>query len=157
MNHHQKENVNNAPVSNTKQNDVEAQKQLLQEKYMEYQMFEQQKKAIEEQLQTLVQQLQEAMNTVMVLDSFSAAADGSEVLIPVSNGIFAKASLMQEQKVAVNVGANIVVEKTVDEAKQMIEQQIHHLSHYQKQFEQQLDAMAHHVKKLEQELTKLIA
>ncbi len=98
-------------------------KEELQKLYLEYKTLEQQTSQIEQQLQTVEQQLQEAESIKNSLDELKAIKQGSEMLVPVSSGIFMKAKITDKDKVIVNVGSDVLVGKGLDGAKQLMEKQ----------------------------------
>ncbi|MDD5253616.1 MAG: prefoldin subunit alpha [Candidatus Nanoarchaeia archaeon] len=82
------------------------------------------------QIQQLQEQLQIIENQFTELSILSSALDevkeskGKNSLIPLGPGIFAEAELKDTDKVLVNVGSEIMVRKTIQEAKELIEKQI---------------------------------
>jgi prefoldin alpha subunit len=98
-------------------------KEELQKLYLEYKTLEQQTSQIEQQLQTVEQQLQEAENIKGSLDDLKEVKQGSELLVPVSSGIFMKAKISSKDKVIVNVGSDVLVGKGLDGAKQLMDKQ----------------------------------
>ena len=98
-------------------------KEELQKLYLEYKAVEQQTKQIEEQLATVEAQLGEADNIKSSLDDVKNIKQGSDILVPVSSGIFVKAKITDSDKVIVNVGSDIMVGKTLDGAKKLMDQQ----------------------------------
>ncbi|MFH1682790.1 MAG: prefoldin subunit alpha [Candidatus Woesearchaeota archaeon] len=95
----------------------------IQQKYMEYQFIGEKIKQLQQQVQTIDEQTVEIMATIQSIDDFSSLKDKSSILVPINNGIFAKATLNKEDKLLVNVGAQIVVSKSLEETKGLIEKQ----------------------------------
>lgn len=93
----------------------------VQKRYMEYQLLDEKIKQLQQQIQITEQQLMEIISTVQSLDEFSKIEDKTEILVPLNNGIFARANLKKEGVLLVNVGSNIVVDKSIDETKKLIE------------------------------------
>ena len=63
---------------------------------------------------------------------------GDESLIPIGSGVFVKGKLVNKNKVFVNVGADVVVEKNVNEAKKIITTQRESISKLQEELENNL-------------------
>ena len=55
------------------------------------------------------------------LDEIKGVKKGSEILSPLSSGIFVKANIADVSKLIVNVGKGVTVEKTVEETKELID------------------------------------
>ncbi|HSU73048.1 MAG TPA: hypothetical protein VLJ21_04340, partial [Candidatus Binatia bacterium] len=80
-----------------------------QRKYLELQVLNQKMQQVQEQVQQLEQQIVEVDKVSQNLDEFSKVKPGAESLIPVANGLFAKATLLETQTLVVNVGSNVAV------------------------------------------------
>ena len=61
-----------------------------------------------------------------------------DILIPLGSGVLAKGKLADDEKVIVNVGSNLLVKKTIEEAKEIIDEQINELSLVLNQIEQEI-------------------
>jgi prefoldin alpha subunit len=94
-----------------------------QEKYMELQILEQQMKQLQQNLQTIEQQVTEIALIKKSLDDFSELNEKTEALVPLANGIFAKAEIKNNKELLVNVGSDVVVSKTIPETKELLENQ----------------------------------
>lgn len=96
----------------------------LQKVYLELQMLDQHMKQLQQQLQMIHQQGAEMAATLQSLDDFTSLKEGKEMWIPLSSGIFAKATLKETEHVLVNVGANVAVTKDIPATKQLINEQV---------------------------------
>src|SRR3989338_2449099 len=83
----------------------------MQEKYIELQLLDQQIKQMQKQIQLVEQQVMELSSVKQSLDEIKNIEKGTEVLAPLSSGIFAKAEIKDIDKLLVNVGADVVIEK----------------------------------------------
>jgi len=104
---------------NQKQSKKQTQEELqktLQEKYMEYQMFEEQVKQIQEQVQTIQKQQEELEGIKDSLEHLSETAVGTELLVPLSSGIFVTSKISDTKTVLMNVGDGVVVPKSMKDA-----------------------------------------
>ena len=126
----------------------------MQKKYQEYQMLDQRIKQMQEQLQLVDQQTMEAMATLQSMEEFSKLEDKSELLIPISNGIFAKASLKKEEKLRVNIGAAVVVDKTIPQTKKLIEQQTEQIAELRDKIIENMNQLVAQAANIEKSLTK---
>ncbi|MBN2420666.1 prefoldin subunit alpha [Candidatus Woesearchaeota archaeon] len=83
---------------------------------------------ISEQLDKLDSNLVELEYVKNCLDELKGMKKGSEILSPINSGIFIKATLADTSKLAVNVGKNVVVEKTIEETKELLDGKFEELS-----------------------------
>ncbi len=97
--------------------------QEIQQKFMQFQQLQQHIEQITEHIQKLNQQNMEIQESITALQEYSKVEDGREVLAPIANGIFVKAKAEGGEKLLVNVGANTVVEKTVEQVVGLLEEQ----------------------------------
>ncbi|PIN74899.1 prefoldin subunit alpha [Candidatus Woesearchaeota archaeon CG10_big_fil_rev_8_21_14_0_10_36_11] len=97
--------------------DEEQMKQL----FTQFQMLQQNIEQLTEHVQKLHQQNAELEESVTALKEFSQTLPDTDVFAPIANGIFIKGKVVDNQKLLVNVGADTVVEKSVDEVAGMLE------------------------------------
>ncbi len=134
----------------------EVNQEVLQKKYMEYQMLQQQIKQLQQQLQQFQQQEVELSSLSQSLDDFKKLEKGADTLVPISSGIFAKAKLSDNEGLLVNVGANTIVKKSVEETKSLISKQSSEVKKIQEQLLAQLQKAAITAELREKELQSLI-
>ena len=127
-----------------------------QEVYMEYQMLEQGIKQLQKQLEMVTQQIMEVASTSGSLDEFKNVKEGTEILVPVSSGIFAKASIKDSSELLVNVGSGVVVKKDIASAKKLLEGQVDEMRKVQKHMVNELEKMAGKAEMLEKEMQGLM-
>ncbi len=112
-----------------------------QEKIYEMQMLEQQIGQIQQILENIDVQINEIRTTKDALTEFKSLKEGSELLFPLANGIFAKGILGSDKKLKVNVGNNVVVEKTADETIVLMNTQLTELETYKNEVSSQMEKM----------------
>lgn len=127
------------------------------EAYMEYQMLDQHIKQLQKQIEAITQQLMELMATRNGLEEFKKIDAGREIFVPLSSGIFAKASVKDTTELLVNVGANVAVTKDVESTKKLIQNQIEEIKKIHKQMIEELERMTGHAAQLEQKLQKIVS
>ena len=127
----------------------------MQKLYLEFQMLDQQIKQLEKQSTALNNQLMELMMTNQSLDDMKNTKEGTEILTPLSSGIYAKAELKDNKSFIVNVGANIALIKGVDSTKKLIETQIDEIKNLQKNLVSQLQTRTTKAALLDQEINKI--
>jgi prefoldin alpha subunit len=79
----------------------------------------------------------------MVIDSINELKDKqrAEMLVPIGSGVLARAELVDTDNFLVNVGANIVVEKSGKEAQDAIKTQLGELDRAKEMFIKELEKM----------------
>lgn len=127
-----------------------------QELYMEFKVIEQHIKQMQAQLEAITHQLIELHSTSNSLEEFKKINAGKEIFVPLSSGIFAKASVKSTSELLVNVGANTVVKKDVDSAKKLIQNQIEEMKKIQRHMINELEKMTNHAAQIEVQLQALI-
>lgn len=138
-----------------KKEDGKKEKQL-QEKFVEFQVTQQQISQIQKQLQQLNAQKSEVEQVQQSISELSAIKEESETLVPVCSGIFAKASLKGAKELFVNVGSNVVVKKDSEGVKSMLKKQESEMRKVEEQLTQNLEMLAAKAGKIEKELDVLI-
>ena len=134
----------------------EEKEKKVQELYMEFQALDQQIKQLQKQLEALMGQLVELSVTSNGLEEFNKIKTEKEVFVPLSSGIFAKASIKDTSSLLVNVGANVVVQKDVLSTKKLIQNQMEELKKIQNQMMNDLERMTSRAAQLEMQLQSLI-
>ncbi|MCH8329138.1 MAG: prefoldin subunit alpha [Nanoarchaeota archaeon] len=127
----------------------------LQKLYLEFQMLDQHIKQLEKQSAVLNNQLMELMATNQSLDDMKKTDQKTEILVPLSSGIYAKAELKDNKSFIVNVGANTALVKDISSTKKMIEDQIDELKKLQEALVNQLQTQTLKAASMEQEINKI--
>ena len=130
--------------------------QKIQELYVEFQLLTQHLKQLQEQQQILAQQMMEIAVSAQSLDELAQVKAGSEILVPVSSGMFMKAKIVDGKNVIVNVGANAAVSKTAEGAKQLMEKQLKDSEQISKQISVQIDKFQRKAVALQSQLQELL-
>jgi len=128
----------------------------LQEKFMEFQILQQQIAHVQKQIQQLSSQKDEIGNVQQSLSELSGTKVDSEILSPLCSGIFAKARLLDNKELLVNVGNNVVVKKKVPEVKGMLAKQEAEIRKMEEHLAEYLQKLAENGNKIEKELDGLI-
>lgn len=101
--------------------------------------FAQQVNILVEQLQLIDSNIEQLHNTFDSLKAIKESKD-SELLLPISNGIFLKSNAKDIKNLLVNVGTNIVVEKSIEDVEELINNKISELEDNHKQLLEQYTA-----------------
>ncbi len=114
---------------------------------MKLNMFEQQIRQLQQQLQAIeqadmeIKKLNENLGDII-------GSENKEILASIGKGIFAKAKLISDE-LMVDIGDGNIVKKTVPETKKIIEKQLDKLAEIKEELENNLNI-------IEQEMTKEI-
>ncbi len=94
-----------------------------QSKLYEFEMLKQQAQQIQQHRQQFEMEVQESEGTLQALKEMENGKE-QEAIISLGTGIITKAKISKDEKVMLSVGANIVVEKTKEEAIKYLEKNI---------------------------------
>ena len=104
-----------------------------QEKYQEMQMLDYQIKQVQKLIENIDAQLLEIGGTIDALQEFEKLNHNDEILLPIANGIFAKGTLTDNKLLRINVGSNVVVEKSAKDTIAMMEKQAKDIESYKQE------------------------
>lgn len=124
----------------------------LQQKYMQFQMYQQQIEQISEQLELLTQRLSELEVSQDALKNLGEIEKGNEILANIAPGVFVKAELKDNSKAIVSVGGDIAVEKSPQQIVEMLEEQKQELQKNLTQSDVLLQTLTEQAIKLYEEL-----
>ena len=127
----------------------------LQQLYVHMQMLEQQSKQLQKQIQSLDQQMEELETVKRALEELQHVPLDTEILVPLSGGIFVKAALKDNTNLLVNVGADTGVTKSVPDTISTITSQFAELQQLREQMQAQLERVIGKAQELEQHVEKM--
>lgn len=111
--------------------------------------------AMREQVALLNTTLSELSSTIETIKKLKELPEGTEILTPIGSGSFVKAKLMPVDKILTGVGAEVVVERTPDEALRFLEEKssevgkaVQQLRSEMASLEQRLEALRPGIEKL---------
>ncbi len=117
-----------------------------QELMFKLQMFDQQIKQLQQQLEAVGQGITEMTSLSNGLDEL-VGKKGQEIFAPIGRGIFAKAKLESED-LNVDIGGGNFVQKNIPETKKIIEDQISKLDDVQRELEENLEKVGEEFNKM---------
>ena len=133
-----------------------ASEEVLKEKYAEFRMAMAQIKQVQEQLEAVEQKKQELEDAADGVSQLKNASKGAKMLAPVTDGIFVKTTLESTDEVIVNVGGDICVKKTVEEATAILKAKQQELMSYHELMLEELNKLTDTANMLEKELGRLV-
>ncbi|MFW5991257.1 MAG: prefoldin subunit alpha [Candidatus Nanoarchaeia archaeon] len=128
----------------------------LQQKYYEFQVYEEHLKKLKEQFEQIDEQLLEIEYIKNSIDELGDIGNEKDMLCPVTNGIFVKAKVRQPEHFLVNVGDNVVCKKSPEQTKKLLEKQKEELEGSREKVGEKLESLQQRMQELEKELHKLI-
>lgn len=134
---------------------MKEQEEKMQKLYLEFQVLNNTIKQLENQNNVVDSQLMELAVTSQSIDELKNIKKGTEILIPISTGIFAKAELKDNEKFIVNVGSNITLKKDIDSTKKLVQSQIEDLRKLQEDLINELQNSTSKAAVLEREINKI--
>lgn len=127
----------------------------MQKKYLELQLIDHQIKQIQKQIEMIESQLVELESVSQSLDEMGTVEPGTEILVPISGGVFVKAELKDNKELIVNVGAGTSVTKTIPETLKMIAVQTNEIVKAREELLVQLQIIVSKARKIQEELEKM--
>ena len=120
-----------------------------QEKYMEFQLLQQQLEQMQRYNEELEGKLAEFNKTKESLNEMNGITGETELFVPLAQGIFTKAKVNGMKELLVNVGANIAVTQSIPNVVDLIERQMKEIA----EIKEKLDENA---MKITQRLNQLV-
>jgi len=124
------------------------------QKYIELKVLDQQIQEMQQNMQQLESQRTEIISVQQALDELKLQKKGTEVLVPVANGIFMKANLADSDSLILNVGSGVAVEKSIDQTKAILERQGDEITKVEREYSDNVDQMIEKAMALQAELQK---
>jgi prefoldin alpha subunit len=102
-----------------------------------------------ESLQQRISMVNAAMNDLtyanMALESMEKEKENAELLVPIGGSSYIKVKLVSSDKVIVGMGANVSIEKTLPEAKAIVEERLEELEKTMRSAQQQFGQVAERI------------
>ena len=100
---------------------MEEKEKKAQEMYMEFQMLDQHIKQLQQQIQAVTQQLMEFEVTSMSLEDLQKVPSGKEIFVPLSSGIFTKATIKDTSELLVMSAQMSLCRKILHQQKSLLQ------------------------------------
>lgn len=121
------------------------------EDVLKYQFFAQQLQTIEQQTQILHQQIEELQELQRSLEEFKKAKKGDKMYSLLGPGVFVEGIVDDTSVVHISVGAETLVKKTIQEAKEITAKQIKDLENVDKELHSQAESIMKELENLEKQ------
>jgi prefoldin alpha subunit len=121
------------------------------EKAIEFELLRAEAAEIEKRLMELESQRVELEFVKQSLEDVRGSKE-EELLVPIGSGTFLRGRLTDDEKVLVNVGANVVIEKTIEEARETLQNQIEQVERAEKNLRMDLERFLKRMREIRPEL-----
>ncbi|MEM2932788.1 MAG: prefoldin subunit alpha [Candidatus Pacearchaeota archaeon] len=140
--------------SKEKQAKEKEEKRIIQERGLQLLALDQELRRIEEQYAILEQNIISLELTKQNLNEVKKIKD-KEILANLAEGIFVMAKALENDKVLINVGKNVILEKSSEDAKKIIEARIEELSMLKTILSNEAQKILNEIKTIEEEIKNL--
>lgn len=129
-------------------------KQDITQKYVEFQVLNQQIQQSQQQLQLMSQQVQELRALSQNVEEISKSKANSEMYTNLGVGVHLKSKVEEIKHLLVNVGAGILVKKTPQETSTIVNKQVTELDKFCINLNQQVQQQVKRAEELREEISK---
>ncbi len=127
----------------------------LQEKMLQYQMLEEKFKALNQRRELFSMKLVEIEQTNQAIGEVEKSKE-TDVFVPLGSSVFLPGKLNKKEKMIVGIGADIAVEKNVEEVKKVIEDRRKTLENGLETVQSNMLQIAQQMQSLEPEIQKML-
>jgi len=127
----------------------------LEQKYFQYQILEEKGKALAQRRELFFAKLTEVQTTVAALEQIKKTKD-KDIFLPLGSSVFVPGTIDKKEKLIVGLGADIAVEKDIEEIEKIIEKRKDILQQGLESVNEQLIGIENEMARLGPELQKLM-
>ncbi|UCD20863.1 MAG: prefoldin subunit alpha [archaeon] len=127
-------------------------KENLNQRIIEFQMFEMQLNELAQQKEIVEKQMTELRNLELSLDQVGEMKPQTEMFSIVGQDTFVRSELKDTKKVLVNVGSKIFVNKGLEEVKKSIENRLHKIEFIQQELNKKAEKILEKLRKIGEEI-----
>ncbi|QQG39798.1 MAG: prefoldin subunit alpha [Candidatus Aenigmatarchaeota archaeon] len=118
----------------------------------QYQMLSAQMEALQKQASLIAEGMEEVSETIRTLEGMKSLKKGDEILVPLGSGTFTHGALTDVSGILVNIGADVVRKKSVDDARGTLEKRKTEMESLSKRLAQDLTRVQTTMAALEPEI-----
>ncbi|MBU5678552.1 MAG: prefoldin subunit alpha [Candidatus Aenigmatarchaeota archaeon] len=141
-----------------KENELKIQKtkeEKLKEAYIQYQMLKQQLNALNSQKSLLEKNIELMNETIENMKEINSLQEGKEILSSIGNGVYVKAELKNNKNVIIEIGNDIMIEKSIPEAILLLEKKKEEASGIIEKIDRQIIAFENEISKIERKIVEI--
>lgn len=128
----------------------------LRDAFSQLSSYREMARILQQQMTELTSARSELSMTLNFLQEMNRMKEGDQVLVPAGSGLFVKARLDSTEHVLVGIGANIVIERTPTEARQILENRIKEIDETLQNLQESLSKVEEKIRALAPEVERLI-
>ncbi len=128
-------------------------KEELQKKIIAYRVLESKLNSFVKQRDILLSKLVEIQNTLTSIEEIKKRKD--EILFPLGSETFMRGRIVSKNKIIVGIGANIALEKSIEDAKKILEKRKLEIETNLNEIQKSILNISSQLEKLGPEITKL--
>ena len=125
----------------------------IQKQFYELELYNQQVKKLQEELGKIEIMKMELMKSI---ESMEGLKESKELLIPLGGGAFVKAEVIDSEKVIVGAGADVFLEKNIDEVIEDFKKSSEELTNAETMVKEQIEKTVNYMDKMQQDLEKKV-
>ncbi|WP_421077796.1 prefoldin subunit alpha [Methanothermococcus sp. Ax23] len=125
----------------------------IQKQFYELELYNQQVKKLQEELGKIEIMKMELMKSI---ESMEGLKESKELLIPLGGGAFVKAEVIDSEKVIVGAGADVFLEKNIDEVIEDFKKSSEELTNAETMVKEQIEKTVKFMDKMQQDLEKKV-
>ena len=130
-------------------------KEKVQEKYVLYQLLNQNLESLKQQMQLVEQQFIEVKSTIMSIDDLKGMGEKNEIFLPLGSGCYGKGKITESNEMLLNVGAGVFVNKEAAAAKSLLEKRVKELERAGEEIQAQMERILKQMNELGVEIQEL--
>ncbi len=134
---------------------MEKDQQRIQQMYTELQLIDESLKNVQGQIMAIEEQINNLQGIIDAIEGFKSVKEGSEILVSLSSGIYAKAELKDNKGLVVNVGNGVMVNKTIEQAEDFVRAKLEAVKGYHSATLSEMQRISNYALGLEQEIKKV--
>jgi prefoldin alpha subunit len=119
-----------------------------------YQQYQAQAEAIAQQVGLTQMTLQGLDSAISTVEALSSTLEGQEMLVPIGSGSFIYAKLASKERIVLNVGAGVSIEKLAPDAKESLKARRAEVAETGKKIAEMLGKIDQEMAKIQQVLSK---
>lgn len=126
-----------------------------QKKYTEYSVYKSQVDALANEIAIINTTLNNLSAAKTTIENVNKLTEKQEILVPIGGNAFLKATIDDTKNVLLNIGSNVIVNKSIADALQVIEKQISDLTKAQESLSAKIEDLTSKIETIEPELAKM--
>jgi len=131
--------------------------QKLQEKYLQLQLLDAQMKNFQQEMTLMEQKKSELLRMSEGLDGLKTLKKGADIRAPMGAGVYVESKLDNVSEILLNVGANVMVRKPINDAIKLVKDQIEQSDALLTNLAINIQALGMQAEKIQDEMQDLIA